>query len=298
MNRDYYGYDTSQLPCRNREHSTFKDTTDTDHFTDFWWNVEETSQYCVFQPCPHRNNQLGYHNPTDHWYSPNPEEANRVLDAHPDGVHLTRTLGPPDDPQLEGLRERIRQWKLFNEPRVPGGFGDEEDETTRLPRAPGQSDQEDEADVQDLLEDQTGLPTTAPSPTRSSSPILPNQPTPGTINSPTHSPHNQPSTNPISNPQPSNSSSRGHTMAPTASDISRSFQNLDKLDPSGRNYRTWSQRIKDAMIMLDQEAAITTNSTNADKAKVENSALTPAPALEEQPTAEYTEGAPMQHATS
>ena len=126
MNRDYYGYDTSQLPCRNREHSTYKDTNDSDHFTDFWWNVEEKSQYCVFQPCPHRNNQLGYSHPPEHWYSPIPEEANRVLDAHPDGVHLERTEGPADDRRLEGLRERIRQWKLFNEPRVPGGFGDEE----------------------------------------------------------------------------------------------------------------------------------------------------------------------------
>ena len=40
MNRDYYGYDTSQLPCRNKEHSTFKDTNNKDHFTDFWWNAD------------------------------------------------------------------------------------------------------------------------------------------------------------------------------------------------------------------------------------------------------------------
>ena len=58
-------------------------------------------------------------------------------------------------------------------------------------------------------------------------------------------------------------------MAPTASDISRSFQNLDKLDLSGRNYRTWSQRIKDAMIMLDMETAITANATAAAEVKVE-----------------------------
>ena len=149
MNRDYYGYDTNQLPCRNLSHSTYKNTSNQDsHLTDHYY-LNETWESCVFQPCPHRYTDTYQGRP--HWHYPSPEEAGRVLERHTDGVELS-SYGPDQDPGLEELRRLIHQWKFHNEARsVLGGFESEEEETERLPRNPEQSEEED---VEDLLEEE------------------------------------------------------------------------------------------------------------------------------------------------
>ncbi len=135
MNRDYYGYNTNQLPCRNLIHSIYKNTTNQKyHLTDHYY-LNETWESYVFQPCPYRYTDTYQRAP--HWHYPSLEEAARVLERYTDKVELL-SIRPDQDPNLEELIELIRQWKFHNKPRsVPGGFESEEEETDRLsPKKP------------------------------------------------------------------------------------------------------------------------------------------------------------------
>ncbi len=57
-------------------------------------------------------------------------------------------------------------------------------------------------------------------------------------------------------------------MALTASNISKSLQNISKLHPAGYNYKTWQSRVKNVLVMLDAEALGQDDQTGTSAAEV------------------------------